>query len=402
MDKREYISDPEEALRASVAGLMREYAFAMPCVMSADTQDGHRCVPQPSIQRSVTDPITGLQTFLDHPLAPDVPIHYAGGKQVVATHPVAKGDEGIVVYADRAIDATMQQGGTAQPIDDRQHHRGDGTYIPGIRSDPKKLMQVDNDAHHVRSVDKKHVSEVHPDNGITHKSVDPSTAIASLGFDPFTMAEKFFSHQLHPTIGLLGKAVDGLTSHTHGIAHDIGAFMTALNGAHSVLAHPSNGASLNAANALHSVLCHPSNGASLNASNLLHSVTAGPLGAIMSAFGGKHTVSALASGLSLQSATSIALSCPAGGLSLPSGGVSSGSLAPGAASTNVGTVGGDLSGTLPNPTVVSIAHLAGMDKLPRAASDSAAAALTPSVPVGSPYLNTSVSSGVALLAIRIA
>jgi hypothetical protein len=387
MDQREYIHDPEETLRTVFAGLMRNVWTAMPSVMTEDTKDGHRCVPQPSIKRSVTDPVTGLVSYVEHQIHPDVPIHYAGGGGVTATHPIKKGDEGTTLYASRAIDAPMQQGGTAQPIDDRQHHLGDGIFMPGIRSDPRKLQQVSNDAHHVRSDDKKHVTEVHPENGITHHSSDPSTAPASASFDPLSMATKFYRHVVQGAKGLIGQATDGGTTHDHGVTHDDGAFMRVVNGLHSVLAHPANGASMNAANALHQVLAHPSDGASMLAQSGLHKVLAHPsIGAALMGQNGASSIIAKAT-LALQSATGISLSCPAGGLSLPAGGVSSGSLASGAAASNVGTLGGDLAGTLPSPQVVGLGHV-DAHLLPVAANDAAAAALNPPVPIGGLYLNT--------------
>ena len=317
MDKREYVDDPEETMRVLFAGLMRNVSVAMPVVMSEDTEDGHRCVPQPSIKRAVTDPVTGQVTYEDHPVAPDVPIAYAGGGGVTATHPVKKGDEGVVIYADSSTDAPLQQGGTAQPIDNRQHHAGDGIYIPQIRSDPRKLQQVSQDAHHVRSDDKKHVSEVHPEKGVSHKSVDPSTPPASETFDPHTQATKFIEHIAQALAGVLGRAVDGGTEHSHGVDHGVGAWMKAMGatGLVQALAHPDLGGLLSSADGQHIVQAHPENG------------------------------------VMIASAKAVAISAPPGMLSLPSGGVSAGALALGAASSNVGDLTGDLTGKLPTPTL---------------------------------------------------
>ena len=112
-----------------------------------------------------------------------------------------------------------------------------------------------------------------------------------------------------------------------------------------------------------------------------------------------HTVTANASGVQIASSAAIALQCPPGGLGLPSGGVGSSALATGAASTNVGTLSGDLSGTLPSPQVVGLGHV-DAHLLPSATSDAIAASA--GVPVGGLYRNTAVSSGVSLLAVRMA
>jgi hypothetical protein len=76
-------------------------------------------------------------------------------------------------------------------------------------------------------------------------------------------------------------------------------------------------------------------------------------------------------------------------LSLPAGGVSAGSLASGAASSNVGALGGDLSGELPNPNVVGITHV-NASALQGFASnaDAKAAGLT----AGQLYINFTISA----------
>lgn len=370
----------EESTRIGHGAQVASLFTATPVQVTEASPDGHSATLQPVTKLKKIDPTTGETTYEDHTVYVDTPVHFAGGGGVTATHPIAQGDEGIVLHAARDFDAWRQSGGTQQPMDNGVNNSGNAIHIPGVRSDPRKLQQVSTVAHHVRSDDKKHVSEVHPQTGITHTSVDPSTAPASSSFDPLTMATKFIRHAVQGASGLLGQAVSGSTTHDHGIDYGNGPFMRA-------------------ANALHSVLCHPSNGASLNAANLLHSVMAHPtLGAVLSALNGAHTVKATPSGVALASSSGISLSCPAGGLSLPSASIGGGSLSVGAAASNVGTLGGDLAGTLPNPTVVGLGHV-DAHLLPSATSDSAAA--TAGVVVGGLYRNTAVSSGVSVLCVRM-
>lgn len=322
----------------------------MPATIPADTTDGHTVTSLPTIKRAVTDPLTGAVSYEDHPVLPDIPIHYAGGGGVTATHPVKKDDEGIVVFASRPLDSWHQSGGTQPPVDNRMHHLGDGMYVPGVRSTPRKLPQVGPDSHQIRSDDKKHVAELHPETGAHVKSADPSTAPASDSFDPFTQATKFFEHMVHPTSGIAGNATDGGTTHSHGVTHAAGAFMAALNALHQVLAHPVMGALLSAAGGQHLVQAHPT------------------------------------AGVMIASTASIALSAPS--VSLPPGSITASNLGSGAVAANIGPLGGDLSGTLPNPSVVSINHVSNAQTLINAANDSAAA--TAGVLVGHLYRNGSI------------
>ena len=350
MDIRESFSDWDEHLRAIISGLLKDVWTAMPVQVTQDTTDGHVAVVQPTIQRQVLDPGTGAITYEDHTEHVDVPITHMGGGGVSITHPTKMGDTGKVIYASRPLDTWFQSDGSSnQPIDNRTHSLGDGMFISGVRSVVRMLQQVSQDASHTRSDDKLHVAELHPQNGHTIKSAAPGTAPASASFDPFTTAAAFALHTVMGAMGISGSTTAGGVTHAHGVTQAAGAFMSALNNLHQVLAHPT-------------------------------------MGALLSAENGAHTVTASPTGVMIQSATAIAMSAPS--LSLPSGGVSGSALASGAAASNVGPVGGDLSGTLPNPEVIGITHVTGANLLPNAANDSAAA--TAGVALGSLYRNGSV------------
>ena len=363
-DFRELFDNPEEGFRSMWAGI-KSHMHTVMVARVTQASDGHTVQVQPTVQQAIKDPTLTKTSYVDYPVVPDTPVHFPGGNGMVLTHGLTIGDEVLTLFAENGIDAWHQNGGTAQPISDRTHSLSDGVTIPGIRSDPRRLQQVDARAAHLRSEDKLHVHEMHPDNGHRTFSADPSTAPASATFDPLTMASKFIDHAVQGAKGLIGRAVSGNVQHTHGVDHDQGAWMSAFTSAGSnfVRAHP-------------------------------------VLGSILSALDGKHSVTAGLGGVAIQSATSISLACPPGGLGLPSGSIGSGSMAPGAASSNVGALGGDLSGTLPNSIVTSIAHLTGQDKaLVQAASDSAAA--TAGVGIGAAYVNTAVKTGVGVLAVRL-
>lgn len=352
----------EESARISHATLTSGMMFSLPVTVTENSPDGHSATLQPTVKRAVNDPVTGKKTYEDHPIHPDVPVHFVGGGGVTMTHPIAKGDEGTILYMSRQIDAWRQSGGSQQPIDDAINDLGDAVHIPGVRSDPRKLQAVSTSTGQLRSDDGHHTIDHDPSAGTTVKSVDPSTAVASQSFNPFKQASKFISHAVQGMGGILGRAVDGGTEHSHGVDHGVGAFMKAMGGS-----------------GLHQVLAHPD------------------LGSLLSSADGKHTVTASPSGVILQSASSIGLSAPS--VSLPNGSVGASSLGSGAVSQSVGPLGGDLSGTLPSPVVTS---LSGIDfsKLPAGANDAAAASA--GVKIGGLYRNTAALAGVSVLAVRMA
>lgn len=326
MDIREQIDDVVEHIRAAIRGELKAHFSSMPVIVSK-AGDGHIMSAKISINGQVTTP-DGKTKPIPYPEIGDLPIHFPGGGQVVLTHPVAVGDEGLALFVDRAQDAWHQLGGVQNPLDNRMNALSDGRYIPGGRSDPNKLQNVSPDAAHVRSVDGKVTHEVHPTNGITSKTVDPGDGSSN----PFQAAQTYFQTLINGSAGHAIQAMASGVLHQITNDHTLGPQMRANNDQHKIQVHPQNG-------------------------------------------------------VMLSSSVAVSISAPA--MSLPSQSISPAALAANAASTNVGALGGDLSGTLPNPWVTGILHVAGANGLPVAATDAAAAALVPSVPVGGLYRNGS-------------
>lgn len=114
----------------------------------------------------------GTQKFVDLPLIPEAPIQFPSGGGATFTHPIKEGDEGIYIVASRSIEQWMQQGDAQPQADTRMHSLSDGWYIPGSRSNPRKLKNVSTTAAQLRSDDGKHFSELHPKDGIKHSVGD--------------------------------------------------------------------------------------------------------------------------------------------------------------------------------------------------------------------------------------
>jgi len=243
MDIRELLSSDEWIL--ALADSVRKHVWSsMPAIVDKDG-DGHTVTVKSSIKgkRELED---GTIVDFEYPVFNDLPIHFAGGGGVSVTHPTKAGDEGIITFVSRAQDAWHQSGGVQQPIDTRMHSLSDGRYIPGGRSDPRKLKNVSNSAHHIRSDDAKVTHEIHPTSGHKVKTVDPSWSDPGDGSsNPFAAATKFFEHIIHPSNGHAHNATDGGTTHSVTNDHASGPKMAANNGEHSINAHPSEGTTIN-------------------------------------------------------------------------------------------------------------------------------------------------------------
>lgn len=68
------------------------------------------------------------------PVIPKAVVQFPGNHDFLFTVPLKKGDEGLLVFGDRCIDAWWQNGGVQSQLDIRQHDLTDAFFIPGVRS----------------------------------------------------------------------------------------------------------------------------------------------------------------------------------------------------------------------------------------------------------------------------
>lgn len=323
-----------DSLLDSIEAALREAWTTLPVIVAEDS-DGFTAKLQPTIKFKITHPDGSTEMMALPPLG-DAPIHFTGGGGVSSTHPVKKGDEGVAQIATQPQDSWFQQGGVQDPVDGRHHHLSDARYVPGGRSKPRKLPNVSTTEHHTRSDDGKTTHAVGKTK-ITHKVVPASDTSA----DPYNQATTFHQTTHDPDAGITHSSVMDGIKHIIGLSHD-GPIMQFANALHSM--------AMNAQGILHSV------------QNALHTTTMSPSdGIIHSAFKGASVVS-IAQTLGLSSSGGVSITAPS--LSMPSG----------SAASNIGPLGGDLSGELPDPIVVGITHIKNANTLGVYANDAAAAA----------------------------
>jgi hypothetical protein len=150
VDQRERYSDPPEAYRLAFEAGQTRLWTALPCVVTAfPCASGISKMMldcQPQIAVTVLNAKGTFDTVQLPPLV-DLPIAWPGGGGVTLTFPIKKGDECLVVFASRCIDAWWQQGSgnagapgsIALPPDDRMHNLSDGVAYVGVRSKPNEF-----------------------------------------------------------------------------------------------------------------------------------------------------------------------------------------------------------------------------------------------------------------------
>lgn len=152
MDRRERSTSPVDAMIAAFRGLKAEMWSALPGIVVSFNADAQTCEIQPAIKALIRDPL-GAESWVTLPVFPDVPVVFPRGGGFALTFPIQPGDECLVVFSSRCIDAWWQSGGTQQQIEQRLHDLSDGFCIPGPTSQPRKLSGLSMDAVQLRSED---------------------------------------------------------------------------------------------------------------------------------------------------------------------------------------------------------------------------------------------------------
>lgn len=153
--------DSDERFEALSDDIRSRIRVSIPVRVEADS-DGHTVRLQPLIKGQQRQP-DGTVKLVDLPIIDKGPINHHGGGGTTVTHAHRKGDEGLWVIADRSIDVWFDKGGIQFQADTRMHALSDGTYLPGVRNDPRKLDPAPN----------RRASETRSDDGKVRRTTDP-------------------------------------------------------------------------------------------------------------------------------------------------------------------------------------------------------------------------------------
>lgn len=144
---------------------------------------GHVLTFDPDQQRAQVrigvQTITAGGAVIEPPPIADVPVVFLGGTQFVTIHQIDPGDEGLILFSQRCVDAWKQTGGVAQNPLARFHDTHDAFFIPGFRPLPTRITGFANDGIRMQSRDGgRHVwiktsGEIVADNGVAHVRISP-------------------------------------------------------------------------------------------------------------------------------------------------------------------------------------------------------------------------------------
>lgn len=159
-------NDEEGTLRLAIAGVLAGVWTALPAEVVSYDADAETVAVQPLLQGQITAP-DGTVSSINLPVVNDVPVQFPGSGGFRLTFPINPGDECLLVFASRGIDAWHQLGGIQAPVAGRAHAMSDAFAILGFRSIPKTLTPpASTTAVQLRSDDGTSLVEIQPGGAI--------------------------------------------------------------------------------------------------------------------------------------------------------------------------------------------------------------------------------------------
>lgn len=168
LDNPQRFDDPLATLKAAAANALTDTWTAMPGIIVSFDPVTLLAEVQVGIKSNVTAP-DGSKSAIARSLLVDVPVCFPGGGGCTLTFPLADGDECLLIFAARGIDAWVEYGGTQESMPTRRHSMSDAFALVGVRSKARKLPQPAADTTQLRS-----------DDGTTWVEIDPSGQLVNI------------------------------------------------------------------------------------------------------------------------------------------------------------------------------------------------------------------------------
>ncbi|KAF1013157.1 MAG: hypothetical protein GAK29_04731 [Acinetobacter bereziniae] len=140
------LSIVRDAIRAELANLWT----SLPCEIDSYDSEAVTVNVQPLIKIPVMTNTGEIET-VELPVIEDVPVMFPCAGGFTITHPINKGDECLVSFADRNIDLWWQSGGIQNPFDMRKHDLSDGFAFFRPQSQTKKISDISTENLEIRN-----------------------------------------------------------------------------------------------------------------------------------------------------------------------------------------------------------------------------------------------------------
>lgn len=158
-------------------GLRANLWTAMPAIITRVDREKNTVNAQVSIRDWAYNKLR-FTGFVEIPELIDLPVVFPRGGGLVLTFPIAPGDETLVVFANRCIDAWWQSGGVQNPIEFRPNELSDGFALMGVFSVPNVPGGISSDSAQLRTTAGTTFVEVTASGAVNIQSTGPTTVQA--------------------------------------------------------------------------------------------------------------------------------------------------------------------------------------------------------------------------------
>ena len=179
-----------QIIKDAVNAAMVNLWTCLPCEVLEYDSDAVTVNVQPLIKIPVYLPDGEIET-VELPMLLDVPVMFPCAGGFTITHPIQKGDECLVNFADRNIDLWWQSGGIQNPFDTRKHDLSDGFAFFRPQSQAKKISGISTTDLEIRN-----------DSNTCKIQIKPNGEIHFIG------AKSVFHHpvEMQQTLSVTGKS----------------------------------------------------------------------------------------------------------------------------------------------------------------------------------------------------
>ena len=165
MQRAERQDDQVAAFQLAMESVGLNLRVACPAIVESYDAEAMTIVAQPVGQEAYRTP-QGTTQSGSLPQLVDVPVVFPRGGPFTLTYPVAKGDECLIVFADRCIDAWWQSGDVQPQAEARMHDLSDAIAIVGPFSQATKIAKPHTENVQLRHNDGDCWIEITPEKNI--------------------------------------------------------------------------------------------------------------------------------------------------------------------------------------------------------------------------------------------
>ena len=154
-------TEPNVGQRAQIDSALADVHTCCPGIIDSFDAATLTATVQPALRKLLfPDNATGL--WIDLPLLVDVPVVVMSGGGFALTFPIAKGDECLLLFAERSFDNWHDTGDVSEQAHGRLHSLSDAFAIVGVRSKAHLITPYNNQAVELRSEDQQTVVSLAP------------------------------------------------------------------------------------------------------------------------------------------------------------------------------------------------------------------------------------------------